>query len=61
MRAASMLGVDIADSQMMGFEDQWAIVVERFDRIVDGTQIDRLHQEDMCQAIGRMPEKKYES
>jgi serine/threonine-protein kinase HipA len=61
MRAAAKLGVEIAESRMIGFEDQWAIVVERFDRVVDGTSIRRVHQEDMCQAVGRMPENKYES
>lgn len=61
MRASSMLGIEVAASRMLGFEDQWAIVVERFDRVVTGEEIHRLHQEDMCQAVGRMPEKKYES
>lgn len=61
MRASSMLGVNIADSHMVGFEDQWAIVITRFDRVIDGNRIHRVHQEDMCQALGRMPEHKYES
>lgn len=61
MQASSMLGVDIADTRMVGFEDQWAIVISRFDRVVDGNRIHRVHQEDMCQALGQMPEQKYES
>jgi serine/threonine-protein kinase HipA len=61
MRAASLLGVDVAETRYLPFEDQWAIVVQRFDRVVaqDGS-IARLHQEDFCQAVGRMPSRKYE-
>jgi len=37
------------------------LIVERFDRAVssDG-RVDRIHQEDFCQATGRNPEQKYE-
>jgi serine/threonine-protein kinase HipA len=40
--------------------DTTALVVERYDRTVksDGT-IHRLHQEDMCQAVGLRPKDKY--
>lgn len=40
--------------------DETALVAERYDRIVhsDGT-IHRLHQEDMCQAVGLRPKDKY--
>lgn len=62
MAAASGLGVDVAGSRIVQFDDQWALVVERFDRIVgrDGAVV-RVHQEDFCQALGRLPELKYES
>lgn len=62
MAAATTLGVDIAANQMMRFEDQWAIVVDRFDRFYgDDGAVLRLHQEDFCQALGRLPDRKYES
>ncbi|GAA1599586.1 type II toxin-antitoxin system HipA family toxin [Kribbella hippodromi] len=61
MAAAGKLAVDVAPSSMLRFEDQWAIVVERFDRVVDGAAIRRIHQEDFCQALGRLPAVKYES
>ncbi|MFG1911822.1 type II toxin-antitoxin system HipA family toxin [Kribbella sp. NPDC048928] len=62
MAAASELGVDVAASRVVQFGDQWALVVERFDRVVgrDGSVV-RVHQEDFCQALGRLPEMKYES
>jgi serine/threonine-protein kinase HipA len=62
MAAASYLGVDVAGSRIVQFGDQWALVVERFDRTIglDGSVV-RVHQEDFCQALGRLPEMKYES
>ncbi len=35
--------------------------VRRFDRQRTGTGVTRLHQEDFCLALGRMPNQKYES
>jgi len=35
------------------------LVVERFDRIVDGARITRVHQEDGCQLLGLPPTLKY--
>ncbi len=45
------------------FEDQKALVVTRFDRRYseDGSWIQHLPQEDMCQANGYSPALKYES
>ncbi|MDX6261415.1 MAG: serine/threonine-protein kinase HipA [Kribbellaceae bacterium] len=62
MAAASEMGVDVAASRIVRFDDQWALVIERFDRIVGGDgAVVRVHQEDFCQALGRLPEAKYES
>lgn len=36
-------------------------LIERYDRIQQGTRWRRLHQEDFCQALGRPPESKYEA
>jgi serine/threonine-protein kinase HipA len=62
MAAASDLGVDVAATRVVQFDDQWALVIERFDRIIgpDGSVV-RVHQEDFCQALGRLPEAKYEA
>ena len=61
MSAASALGLEVAESTFVRFEDEWAIVVDRFDRFaMDGGGIGRLHQEDFCQALGRLPPAKYE-
>ncbi len=62
MAAARSVGVDVASTEFVPFEDQWAIVVERFDRSIDRDgSIRRFHQEDFCQALGRVPDRKYEA
>jgi serine/threonine-protein kinase HipA len=39
-----------------------AIVIERYDRVTqDDDHIARVHQEDVCQALGVMPTSKYQS
>jgi serine/threonine-protein kinase HipA len=61
MAAATTVGMAVATTTFARFEEQWAIVIERFDRsIVDG-RVTRIHQEDFAQACGRMPLQKYES
>ena len=37
------------------------IIVERFDRLRVGRSVQRIHQEDMCQAMARMPHQKYQN
>lgn len=61
MRAAAALGVEVARTEFAEFGGQAAPIVERFDRVQlpDGS-VQRIHQEDMCQATGRIPENKYE-
>ena len=56
------LGLPMARTEMATFDDQRALIVERFDREwMDGGQwIARLPQEDFCQALGQPPHLKYE-
>lgn len=58
---ARALGLPTASSSVMRFGDETAIVVERYDRRVAGKGILRIHQEDMCQALGLPPTRKYEN
>lgn len=63
MRLAAECGIDSARVEYLEFEDageiEPAIVIERYDREVEGDSVLRLHQEDLCQAIGCLPENKY--
>lgn len=56
-------GLRAARSEVLTFEDQKALVVERFDRrwSQDGTWLMRLPIEDTCQALGVSPQLRYES
>lgn len=56
-------GIPIAHCEVATFEDQKALVVERFDRAYssDGSWIIRLPQEDLCQATGTSPLRKYQT
>jgi serine/threonine-protein kinase HipA len=57
---ARELGMSAAVTRVQHFGDEVAIVVERYDREeIDGTWV-RVHQEDLCQAFGIQPTKKYE-
>lgn len=55
--------IPIAQCEVAHFEDQKALIVERFDRspASNGNWIIRLPQEDMCQATGTSPLHKYQS
>lgn len=60
MRTAEELGLPAAHVCFRHFEDEPAIIVERYDRIrmPDGKVV-RRHQEDVCQALGVSPLCKY--
>lgn len=61
LRLAREVGLPAADSRVLHFGDQSVIAVSRFDRVMleDGKVV-RLHQEDMCQALAIMPDRKYQ-
>jgi len=59
---AARLGMPAASSHVLAL-DQMYIVVERYDRLPprEGSSFaQRIHQEDICQALGLMPGKKYQ-
>ena len=58
---ARACGLPAAISRVMRFEDEIAIVVNRYDRVRLGNQVVRVHQEDTCQALGIMPTRKYQN
>ncbi len=61
LRLAHGLGLTVPRSQVLRFEDEIAMVVERFDRYPSGGANVRIHQEDLCQALGVHPANKYEN
>jgi len=61
MRVAGHLGLHVAAVETTMIGGRKLLVVERYDRVVDDTgAVLRIHQEDFCQAIGVLPDHKYE-
>ena len=61
LRLASKIGLRAAHADVKRFAGELAIVVERYDRVrTRSGDIVRVHQEDLCQAMGVHPSGKYE-
>lgn len=62
MTAARLAGLDVAEVELDQFAGRDVLVVRRFDRKLTDGGLQRLHQEDGCQALGIDPSRdnKYE-
>lgn len=62
MKVAAAAGNEVATTELLEFDGLNCLYSKRFDRTVDadGATV-RLHQEDMCQALGLLPTQKYEA
>lgn len=58
---ARAIGLDAVDAEPVELAGRKALLVARYDRVVEKGGVARLHQEDFCQALGYPPELKYES
>lgn len=62
MALARAVGLTSVAAELVEVDGMACLIVERFDRVRDAQgEVVRVHQEDMCQATGRPPSKKYES
>jgi serine/threonine-protein kinase HipA len=67
MRLAAAAGLEVAGVEPRvvrtpGGEARTFLLVERYDRVEDASQVlQRLHQEDFCQALGVPVERKYQA
>lgn len=61
LQLARHLGFVAANSWVMVSGNIPVIVIERYDRVRTGVQVHRIHQEDMCQALGVPPHRKYQN
>lgn len=60
MRLAAAVGLDVAPVEPRSAEGRSFLLVERYDRVREnGGGVQRIHQEDFCQALGVPPETKY--
>ena len=60
MAAARRLGLPTAHTEVALYGGYDTIIVERYDRRRVGDHVLRLHQEDLCQALGLAPALRYE-
>ena len=61
MRIAKHLGLRVADVETKEAGGRKLLVVTRYDREIQPSgEVRKLHQEDMCQATGVSPKKKYQ-
>ncbi len=60
MVAARRLGLPAARTEVTVYDGCDTVIVERYDRRRIGGRVLRLHQEDMCQALGLSPMLRYE-
>ena len=62
MRLAAAVGLNVAAAEPRNVAGRPFLLVERYDRQIDTKgRMQRLHQEDFCQALGIPPEHKYAS
>ncbi len=62
MRLASAVGLPTANVEMRNAENIEYLEVERYDRfLATNDELERLHQEDFCQALGVISEHKYQN
>lgn len=60
MRVAKCAGLPVAETELEVIAGQPCLISQRFDRSSSGTETTRLHQEDLCQALGISSNLKYQ-
>ena len=61
MSLAKAVGINVPDIELREVGDQQVYQVQRYDRTESQGIIKRIHQEDFCQALGIVPENKYQA
>jgi len=60
LQLAKKIGLNTAEAAIHQAGENPYLLVKRYDRIIEDNTIERLHQEDFCQALGIIPEMKYQ-
>lgn len=58
--AGEMIDHPVAETSIVGDDEERGLLIKRYDRIVGGDYVNRIHQEDFCQALGLGPTLKYQ-
>ena len=59
LQIARRAGLTTIDPQLLEVGDRPCLLINRYDRIVDGADVRRLHQEDLLQAVGLDPAARH--
>ena len=60
LKVAEKIGLVVPKVEIRQVKDITFLLVERYDRRIQNQQIERIHQEDFCQASGIVSVKKYQ-
>ena len=61
MKLARTIFSDIPEVKLMEVEGRSYLEIQRYDRCTINEKVHRIHQEDFCQALGIVSEKKYQA
>ncbi|MCL2800958.1 MAG: type II toxin-antitoxin system HipA family toxin [Treponema sp.] len=61
MKLAQIMQMDIPNTEIKTVKDCSFLEIERYDRQVKDGVVHRIHQEDFCQALGIVSNKKYQA
>lgn len=61
LRLAARIGLSVPHVEIRWAQDVPYLLIERYDRVVQDNQVQRIHQEDFCQALGIVSSRKYQN
>lgn len=61
MKIAKRIGLSVPEVQLKKIKDVTFLLIERYDRQIKNNSIERIHQEDFCQALGVLTSRKYQN
>ncbi|MBQ7079373.1 MAG: type II toxin-antitoxin system HipA family toxin [Fibrobacter sp.] len=61
IKLAKYSGLPVPNAQLMQTDNVDFLLVERYDRVFQNNKITRIHQEDLCQALGILSDYKYQN
>ncbi len=56
LELARAVDLSTTDAELLSIGETPCLVVSRFDRLAEGNEVRRIHQEDLCQAMGVEPD-----
>lgn len=61
LKIASHIGLPVPSVEIRQVKDIQYLLIKRYDRKIENNQVERIHQEDFCQALGIVSSRKYQN